>query len=260
MHFIKNSKGMNDKKLTRRGLIVNAGKLAVGAAGIAVLSSGGLNLSTQADAKETAKHPWPYKKLDPEMAADIAYENWYKEFCCYAVTSGILVPLQKKVGEPYTSFPIISTRWGHGGAVGWGTLCGTLTGVGIATSLIAGRDGEKILNDVIAWYTETELPIFKPASPIARIKNVNRSDSPLCHISVGRWMKKEGVKFFSPQRKERCARVAADVARHTVELLNEWASGKYKPVHGSQAKMYQMTSQNNCTDCHGSNIPGIPGI
>ena len=61
-----------DEKLSRRGLI----KGAVGAAGIAALASGGLNLFSRAEAKEgpTEKWPWPYVKLDPEKTAEIAYE------------------------------------------------------------------------------------------------------------------------------------------------------------------------------------------
>ncbi len=245
-----------EKRLSRREIIIGAGTIAAGAA---VISSGVTGLISKAEAKETEKFPWGYKKLDPDEVGKIAYENWYKNFCCYAVTSAIIIPLQEKIGKPYTSFPVESTVWGHGGAVGWGTLCGTLTGVGIATGLIAGKEGENILNDVIAYYANTELPIYKPASPKADFKHVNKSESPICHISVGRWMKKEGVAFFSPQRKERCARLSADIAIHTVKLLNDWADGKYKPVHGAQAKMHQMTSQNNCMDCHGSNIPKVPG-
>lgn len=245
---------------SRRDFIFGAGKVA---AGTAILTAGGLSLasatkSTQlsseskkisSESKKTT-WPWPYKELNPDEVAKIAYENWYKNFCTYAVVSAIFTPLGEKIGEPYTSFPILSTKWGHGGAVGWGTLCGTLTGAGIVTGLIAGEDGEKILNDVIAWYTDTELPIFKPANPKEQINNINKSESPLCHVSVGKWMKKENVKFFTPQRKERCARLSADVAVKTVELLNLWANGKFVPVHFSQTKMHQQTAQNNCMDCH----------
>ena len=233
------------KQLSRRELFFKAGRVA---AGTALLTAGGLSLVPETQAK--APFPWPYKKLDFDEVARLAYENWYKNFCCYAVTSGILIPLKKKVGEPYTHFPVESTRWGHGGAVGWGTLCGTLTGVGIVTGLVAGRDGEKILNDVIAWYTDTDLPVFTPERPKSRIIHINKSDSPLCHISVGRWMKKEGVTFYTPQRAERCARLSADVASKTVKLLNAWSDGSYVSVHGYQAKTHEMPSQNNCGDCH----------
>jgi len=260
--------------MTRRELFPLAGKVAIGAAGIAVVSSAGLafgcgeeeagNGAATGDEDAEMEHdwPWPYEKLDAAESAALAYTNWYEKFCCYAVASGILVPLQEKIGMPYTHFPVESTKWGHGGAVGWGTLCGTLTGAGIATGLIAGEEGEQILNDVINWYTVTELPTFKPAQPKAEITNSNRSDSPLCHISVGKWMAKENVKFFSDPRKERCARLSADVTTKTIELLNQWIDGTYKPAYPEQAKAHevQMPAQNNCTECHGDAVPASPGM
>ncbi len=254
-------------KLTRREFVIGSAGfttgIAIGSQGLNIIK----NLITSAD-KETSRPikvankppllPWPYKKLDPEKVAKIAYENWYKEFCAYAVTSAILLPLCKEIGEPYTSFPLESVRWGHGGVVGWGTTCGTLLGAGFALSLIAGKEGENILNDLIYWYTKSELPIYEPENPKARIRNRNKSNSPLCHISVGKWMKKEDVRFYTLERKERCARLSADVASKTVKLLNEWKDGKYTPVHKSQAKTHQITAQNNCLECHRS-LPIIPG-
>jgi len=155
----------------------------------------------------------------------------------------------------YQHLPAEAFIWGHGGAVGWGTLCGTLNGAGIVTSFAAGKEGEEILNDVIAWYSETELPIYKPVSPKTTFKSTNVSESPLCHISVGKWMKKEGVALKSPERKDRCARVAADVAFHTVTLLNKWADGKFEMENGSQSAEYGITAQNNCMECHGDDVP-----
>jgi len=238
-------------ELSRRDALLGAGKIAAGAA---IVSLGASRIISTAEAK-SASHPWGYKKIDPAEAGRIAYENWYKGFCCYAVVSGVLAPLQKSMGEPYASLPLMAFKWGHGGAVGWGTLCGSLNGAGISTGFIAGDEGEKILNDVIAWYTETNLPIFQPASPKAQIKNVNTSDSPLCHVSVGKWMKKEGVAFNSPGRRDRCARLSADVAMKTVSLLNDWADGKYKPSHGSNVRDNGIPTQLNCMECHGDDVP-----
>ncbi|MBE0429356.1 MAG: C_GCAxxG_C_C family protein [Thermoleophilia bacterium] len=261
-------------QFTRRELFPLAGKVAIGTAGLAAVSSAslafGCGQGTEAEGHDGGSHmaaevehdwPWPYEMIDPEEAAALAYDNWYEKFCCYAVTSSILIPLQEKIGAPYTHFPVASTKWGHGGAVGWGTLCGTLTGVGIATGLIAGDEGERILNDVINWYARTELPIYVPAEPKTGIASISTSDSPLCHISVGKWMKEENVQFFSDARKERCARLSADVAIKTVELLNQWAGHSYTPVYGEQAKVHhvQMTAQNNCTECHGDAVPASPG-
>jgi len=206
------------KTLTRRELFPLAGKAAVGAAGLAVIGGSALAIgcgdedksATAATVSKSAHdvYPWPYTKLTADEVQAVAYENWFEKFCCYAVTSAILGALQEKVGYPYTSFPIDSTAWGHGGAVGWGTLCGTLTGAGYVTGLIVGgEDGEAMLNDIINWYTVTQLPLYQPEMPKTSITNVSASDSPLCHISVGKWMKKENVKFFSDQRKDRCARL-----------------------------------------------------
>jgi len=239
------------KEISRREVLIGVGKAAAGAAIVSVGASG---MIAPGNIK-AAQFPWGYTRLDIQHVGDIAYNEWYKSFCCQAVATGILKPLQKKIGEPYASLPLDAFKWGHGGAVGWGTLCGTMTGAGIATGFIAGHEGEKILNDVIAWYANTELPIYKPANPKGSFKNVNQSDSPLCHISVGKWMEKEGVKFFSPERKERCARLAADVAMKTASLLNDWKDGNYKPAHGSNVKDNGITTQENCTECHGDNVP-----
>ncbi|MHB0916015.1 MAG: C-GCAxxG-C-C family (seleno)protein [Thermoleophilia bacterium] len=260
--------------ITRRELFPLAGKAAIGAAGVAVVTSVGLGFgcgeeetTTSGNGSETVAEmthdwPWPYEKLDQEESAALAYSNWYEKFCCYAVASAILVPLQEKIGMPYTHFPVESTKWGHGGAVGWGTLCGTLNGAGIAIGLIAGDEGEAILNDVINWYTVTELPTYQPAEPKTQITSTNKSDSPLCHISVGKWMAKENVKFFSDPRKERCARLSADVSMKTIELLNQWVDGTYVAAAPEQAKVHtvQMPAQNNCTECHGSAVPESPGV
>ena len=144
------------KELSRRDALIGMGKIAAGAV---IVSAGTSALITPAKAK-TAQFPWGYKKLDLQEVGDIAYNAWYGKYCCQAVVEGLLKPLQKSMGEPYASLPLDAFKWGHGGAVGWGTLCGTMTGAGIATGFIAGPEGEKILNDVIAWYSNTTLPIY----------------------------------------------------------------------------------------------------
>ncbi len=243
--------------LSRRSLLTGTGKFVAGAAGVAMISTGGQGLLSTLAAKETKSWPWGYKKIDPAKAAQIAYDKYYEGACCYGVVNGIILPLQKEIGEPYTSLPLNAFRFGHSGVVGWGTTCGTLIGAGIATGFIAGKPGEEILNELINWYVKTSLPTFTPAAPRANIKNTSRSDSPLCHISAGKWAKKEGVPFVSAARAERCARLAANVSARTVILLNEWADGKLGRVQESQLKMYGMPAQNNCTDCHGTNVPDV---
>ena len=231
--------------ISRRQLIVG---------GAAVVAAGGLALPLTGEAGDKAGYPWPYKKLDLDEVGERAYQSWYGNYCAMAVADGILGSLRDKVGGPYKNFPLEAVRFAHGGTVGWGTLCGTLFGAGISTSLVAGiDDGDSIINDVVAWYSAEYLPRFKPKKPkLAENPELSRSGSPLCHVSVNKWMKKTGHDFKTSNRKDRCARLAADIAMHTAGLLNAWAEDEYEPTHGSQMKTHNMTAQNNCLDCHGS--------
>lgn len=253
----------------RRKLLIGASAMAAGAA---VLSSGFTGFVSNAAASGVTKYP--YKKLDEQEVGRIAYETYFTKFCAETTLTGLFQPLAKSVGEPYSSFPLNSLFWAHGGMMGWGTGCGTLIGTGVAIGLITSGDttkvttpkgrapvpvGDAIINDVIAYYATESLPKYVPAAGQEKykVKNQSVSDTPLCHVSVGKWMKKEDVKFFGIERKERCARLSADIAMYTAKLLNEWAAGTYKPRHEPLANALDngITSQTNCGECHGNNVP-----
>jgi len=250
-----------DEKLSRRSLI----KGAVCTAGAAALTMGGLGFFSKADAakKGAGELPYPYKKFtaaEIKEAGNIAHDNWFKGFCSYATLSGGLEILRRKVGEPYRSFPMELTTFAHGGTAGWGATCGTLIGAGVLSSLCAGpKIGEAINNEVINFYANTALPIFVPDHPKAELKTQSVRDTPLCHISVGKWMKKEGVGFLSAQQMERCARISADMCMKTLEYLNLWADGKFMATTKGPVMTNEIPSQNNCTDCHGDKIPQTSG-
>ena len=83
-------------------------------------------------------------------------------------------------------------------------------------------------------YSQIELPTFIPAHPIAYkdLKAKSVSNTTLRHISVGKWMKAEGIAegkgpegvgFLSHQQMDRCA--AADMSMKTIEFLNQWKDG-----------------------------------
>jgi hypothetical protein len=261
------------KEVSRREVLIGAGTIAAGAA---VMSTGITGLVSKAKASGDAAYP--YKKLDVNEVGRIAHETYFTKFCAETVLTGLFKPLAASVGEPYASFPLNSVFWAHGGLMGWGTACGTLIGAGTAVGLITAGDskkvttsggrapvavGEAIINDVIAFYASENLPQYKPAAGQAKyeIKNQSISDTPICHISVGKWMDKEDVKFFGIERKERCARLSADIAMYTAKLLNEWADGTYKPRNEPLANALdnQITSQGNCSECHGDNVPTAKG-
>ncbi len=256
-----------DGEITRRSVLAGAGKCALGAAGIAALASAAPGLVSRAEALggSTEKWPWPYVKLDPAKTADIAYNEWYRVFCGGAVISSVFGQLREKVGEPYKSFPIDSFIFLEGGVSGWGTICGSNAGSNIVTNLIIGprtsgsEDGMLMGSELMQYYASTAMPTYTPKEPRVKAdipKTV--ADSPLCHISVGKWMKAANKELASPERKDRCARLTASMAYQLVTLLNEWKDGKYKTKGVIPAKGYGIQSQHNCTDCHGSNVPSPP--
>ncbi|MCK4910040.1 MAG: C_GCAxxG_C_C family protein [Thermodesulfovibrionales bacterium] len=241
--------------ISRRDLLRGAGAIAAGGA---FAAAGGTTLVGMAEASKQAGgaiYPWKYAKIDPDKAAMVAYNNWYRNFCSYGAASGIIVPQRELVGGPWNSFPLMALKFGEGGVEGWGTLCGCLLGGSVAISLAAGHDGKPMINDLMQWYSETMQPVFKPKKPRARFKSKTVSGSPLCHISVGKWMKAEGKSLGSAERRDRCARLTASVSYKIATMLNDWADGKYKPSYTNKQSAVGITTQNNCTGCHGSDVP-----
>ncbi|MDH5298297.1 MAG: C-GCAxxG-C-C family protein [Desulfobulbaceae bacterium] len=242
--------------VSRRNFLSGTGKLI---AGTAIASS---VLASQAD--KVSAYPFEtgfkYVKLDPAEVGRITYENYFKRWCAASVVAGFAEQLQTKVGGLWKTFPIDSVRWAHGGFAGWGALCGTMSGAGTIVGLVTNDTdiAEEMCNDLAFYYSYTELPSYSPAKPIkATIKNMTMAGTPVCHISVGKWMKSEGAAFLDAERAERCARLAANVAMETCKMLNDWVDGKYKAKHKPLFNVAAngITSQNNCRDCHGSNVP-----
>jgi len=263
---------MEDEKkegsaLTRRSLLINTGKIALGAAGLVAATAGGMGLLSKAEAKggTTEKWPWPYVKLDPQKTADIAYEEWYRIFCGGAVISSVFSQLREKVGEPYKSFPVDGFIFLKGGISGWGTICGSNAGANIVTNLILGPpiagsdDGMMMGSEIMQWYSDASMPIYAPKVPKTKGEMPkSRADSPLCHVSVGKWMKAANKDLKSPERKDRCARVTASMAYHLVELLNAWKDGKYQTKGTFPSAAYGINAQSNCMECHSTNVPSPP--
>ena len=248
---------------SRRKMLIGTGALA---AGVAMTQLGGLVNKAEATGGKSEQWPWPYKKLDPAKTAEIAYKEWYRVFCGGAVINSVVSQLREKVGEPYTSFPSDAFVFLEGGQVGWGTICGSPAGANIVANLIIGPriagapEAHQIAADIMNFYSSTALPTFTPKSPKIDAKlPTTVSESPLCHISVGKWMEEADLPLKSKERKDRCARVAASTAYKLVELLNAWHDGSYEPENTfSSAKEHGITGQFNCTECHGDSIPEAP--
>lgn len=252
------------KGISRRNVLIGTGALA---AGTAVAHLGGLIKPAEATGGKTEKWPWPYEKLDPAKTAEICYNEWYRVFCGAAVINSVFSQLREKVGEPYISFPADAFVFLEGGQVGWGTICGSPAGANIVANLIIGpriagtAEGHHMGTDIMQWYSETALPTFTPKKPRLTTKlPTTTSESPLCHISVGKWMKTANKSLKSPERKDRCARVAASTAYELVTMLNDWKDGTYESTSDFSApKEHGITGQFNCMECHGDDVPETPG-
>ena len=245
-----------DGSISRRQVIAGAGMAMAGAALASIAGTPFVGTALASTGKS-----FGFKKIDVNAVRQSAYEDYGKVFCAQTVSSALIDQLAKEVGGQWKTFPKDALFWGHGGITGWGTACGTLIGAGTVVGLALDdkKVAESVINDVMAYYANTNLPQFKPQKVIiAEIKSQSTANTPLCHVSVGKWMKKENVKFFSAARKERCGRISADIAMHTAMLLNQVADGTYKPSHAINAKTYGITAQENCNECHGNNVPTPP--
>ncbi len=245
-------------EFSRRDVLVAGGKVAAAAA---IASMGVLKGVKKAEAyANSGASGFHYVKLNPHDVAQTTYENYFKRWCASSVIAGFVENLNKKGATGWNNFPIDAYRWAHGGFAGWGALCGTMPGAGIVIGLVTKDtdDAEAMANDLAFYYSYTELPSFTPAKVLkAPIKHMTISGTPVCHISVGKWMRAEGAAFLSDARAERCARLAANIAMETTNMLNAYVDGTYKaknkPLYNVLAN--GITSQNNCSDCHGQNPP-----
>jgi hypothetical protein len=145
----------------------------------------------------------------------------------YAVFGSIVSQLVEKCGEPYGSFPLGMMRYGAGGVAGLGSLCGAVNGAAATLALFV-KDPEiqkRITRDLADWYQETELPLYVPkGKPDAAAMPRAVTRSLLCKDSIAAWIKVSGSASASRKRPERCRRLSADMARRTVELVNDIGS------------------------------------
>jgi hypothetical protein len=121
-----------------------------------------------------------------------------------------------------------------------------------------GKARADLVSELFAWYENTPLPTHGPAAPVNVARGFempsSQAGSTLCHVSITRWVRTAGFESFSPQRLERCARVAADVAGRVAELLNRAAdatAGRLVSEHAEE-----------CLGCHakGNQAPGEPEV
>lgn len=253
--------GQGAAPVSRRELLVGTGAFAAGVALSTLFGGPGFSRTTKAQSSDVPPWPWPYQKLDPDAVARAGYDGYWQGGCMYGAANAIIGELARVVGHPFTLVPVDMFRYGAGGFVGWGTLCGTLNGAGAAMALVTPKEAHAtLLNELAGWYTETALPNYKPAGAADLPKSV--AGSPLCHVSVSKWCDVSGYREDSKERKERCARLTGEVAAQAVRLLNAYYDGKFAAVfaipantaeclgcHGPKG-MSDTLGKMNCVDCH----------
>jgi hypothetical protein len=239
-----------DKKLSRREML-RLGSIA----GASVIGGGLTGYAFAAPPTQGADSMWPWpltKKINVNAAAKLAYENYYVKGCMYGSFTGVVSKVAENLGAPYSQFPMEMMHYGAGGGELWGSLCGTLNG-GLAALALFVSDTtlrRQMANQLMAWYEKTNLPAWTPKKviPDGVKKNLpkSKSYSPLCHVSVQRWVVKSGFEPFSPERSDRCGRLAASVAKFVAGQLNE---ALIKGILKNRKEISQTAQL--CTGCHG---------
>ena len=250
------------KNNDRRNFLKNLGLLATGA----VVATGVGSLINPQIASATALAlPWPYATLDTAVIRKRAYDNYWIGGCMYASTKALLDTLYETAGAPWDSIPADMFKYGKGGTFNWGTLCGALNGSLYIMNLATGTSVDQLGNELIGWYTTNPFP-SKIMDSYARFTRVRQtvSDSPLCHLSVGKWCEATHNEINSDNKKDRCAKVAADTAAKAAELMNAWKAGTFKGVYvaspefasclpchnGATSQLDNEQGLANCTVCH----------
>jgi hypothetical protein len=260
----------NKNSLSRRKFLRGAG---ASVAGLAVVGSAGLLMKNSAIATQSpTPGALPYIKIDPDKAAERAYQAYFKGNCGSGAAAGIIGCLADEIGSPYDVIPISMFIAFGGGGNGWGNTCGALIGpMGIISGVVTDKKvRSEMLDELLSWYTQFPFPEYQPAG--LNLPKVVVG-STICHVSVTRWCNAEGacVKTSSQEKKERCAGVVADVTNKTVQMMNAYAdSGIFAPSRshkpdpivatcmGCHADNPPFTSaKENCMNCHGTTLINI---
>lgn len=259
----------------RNALRIAAGAIAAGGAGTAVLATAfkpGIKAAPEAKTLP-AGNPlpeWKYLPLDPEETARLAYDIYPEGSCMYSVFNSVVSQLAEKVGEPYASFPAHMMKYGHGGIGGYGTTCGTLNGAASLIGLVVEDKGVQniLISEIFQWYERSALPSYLPDNPEVELDApASVSGSVLCHASNTNWVNTTGFRIDSKERKERCRRMTADLAAHTVSVLNAYYNSAFvafahdreevrtcMTCHGQEGKLGNTSSGMTCSSCHDKSL------
>jgi len=282
---------MEDSKnaLSRRHFLTK-GSAAVGALGFVAMSAGSLLNPREAQAA-VLTFPQP-ASLDVARIRDLGF-YWYKKGpgCGHgsarALIQGFAEACAYEGIEPAGWNDINRNLYAwcnSGGPGGFGVLCGSIAGAVGVMNLI-GRQND-IGRAIFEWYVKEPFPgnldtltsSFDGSATYNGLVNTGHgasgsgalgsasvpipfsetranvpTDSPLCHVSVSKWMAAAGVKHGEKDvqgrdiRSDRCAKVTAQTAEYAAFLYNEFKAGR------SPAAWAKPAAMASCYDCHDTN-------
>lgn len=236
----------SDKVTSRREFLVNAGTFTAGA----LVAGGVISSLTPALAEAAQPLPWPYVALNPQAVGEAAYSNYKIGGCMYGTGKALIDALAVATGAPWSTFNPDLMKFGGGGISSWGSLCGSINAGAAVIQMVAGANAAALIDEYFGWYCDFSFPSIKfDGLSVYPGQKTTISNSPLCHSSSGIWATTYGFRMTSPERKERCAKVAADCAYKAVELLNAWQAGTFIPEKFAP-DFVAGTATERCYGCH----------
>ena len=230
---------------------------------------------------------FPIHRSPRKKRAALAYQSYSEGLCMYSTFKGIVSLVAKKQQLPIPTAFYNLFKYGYGGCAGWGSLCGVCNGAAAAMGLFCEdkKIRDQMITELFRWYESADLPTLCPGWFVRqRFPPRSVAGSILCHPSTNQWSRAAKVSVFSPERKERCGRLAADVAKKsgrnsqrpicrgqrqlneqtngTKLLPNHWKSST-RPIRASRAtrppvvnpaplcrKLPKTTTKMDCSKCH----------
>jgi hypothetical protein len=244
----------------RREFLSKVGKVgAMAGAGALVAGSVGCSDNAVATPGQIVQWPLQYEPADEDRARELAYYNFYNGGCCYGAFEGMVAVMRELLGGDFDHIPTDMMRFGGGGVAGFGSICGTLNGAAAAINLmLPNSEANPLITELLSWYAATMLPTTEtnayamnsPTLPEGKTQlftgdlGQSIAGGNLCHMSVTNWSQTTGIGSGSAERKERCARLTADIAVKAFELLTKNYNGTFTAEYGLPADNV------NCRTCH----------
>lgn len=281
---------MQRERLGRRHLIARGGLALGGLVTLGALQACGEEESTTPSTPTPKVSEFPYEQhiaagyqLDPAVVQEAAYQAYYAGGCCHGAYSALVGHLASTVGAPFDQLPIDFGKFGAGGIDGYGSICGSALGATLVINMIV-KEVELSPNvwstyrknltwELLRWYEEYAFPVYVPET-IHSLESTTLSftggtpvmtpvapGSHLCHASVSKWCRLNGVSAGSGDKKARCARLTADVAGKAAQLINAYLAATPRAFSLAAYDPVANPDPNSaCDACHTAGSATNPSV